>query len=114
MVHAAAPCPPEVKRRMIEWWGDSIMEYYAATEGGGTIVTAEEWLEKPGTVGKAWPGAEIRIFDDDGNQLAGRRDRHRLHGAGPGRTSSTRATRRRPRPTASRRRRAFFTVGDSG
>ena len=40
MVHAAAPCPPEIKRRMIEWWGDAILEYYAATEGGGTIITA--------------------------------------------------------------------------
>jgi len=69
MVHAAAPCPPEVKRRMIEWWGDSIMEYYAATEGGGTIVTAKEWLERPGTVGRAWAGAEIRIYDDAGQRL---------------------------------------------
>ena len=69
MVHAAAPCPPDVKRKMIEWWGDSIMEYYAATEGGGTIVTAKEWLERPGTVGKAWTGAEIRIYDDEGKQL---------------------------------------------
>jgi long-chain acyl-CoA synthetase len=69
MVHAAAPCPPEVKRRMIECWGDAIMEYYAATEGGGTIVTAKEWLERPGTVGKAWPGAEIRIYDDENKQL---------------------------------------------
>jgi long-chain acyl-CoA synthetase len=69
MVHAAAPCPPDVKRRMIEWWGDSIMEYYAATEGGGSIVTAQEWLKKPGTVGVAWPGSELRIYDDEGNVL---------------------------------------------
>jgi long-chain acyl-CoA synthetase len=69
MVHAAAPCPPEVKRRMIEWWGDAVMEYYAATEGGGTIVTAKEWLERPGTVGKAWAGSEVRIYDDEGNRL---------------------------------------------
>ncbi|MGI8663612.1 MAG: acyl-CoA synthetase [Acidimicrobiales bacterium] len=69
MVHAAAPCPPEVKRRMIDWWGDAIMEYYAATEGGGTIVTAKEWLERPGTVGKAWTGAEIRIYDEDARRL---------------------------------------------
>ena len=41
-------------------------EYYAASEGGGTLVTAEEWLEKPGTVGKPWPISEIAIFDDDG------------------------------------------------
>ena len=69
MVHAAAPCPPDVKRQMIEWWGNSIMEYYAATEGGGTIITAEEWLEKPGSVGKAWAGADVRIYDDEGNRL---------------------------------------------
>jgi long-chain acyl-CoA synthetase len=69
MVHAAAPCPVDVKKRMIEWWGPAICEYYAATEGGGTLVGAEEWLKKPGTVGRAWAGAEIRIYDDAGNQL---------------------------------------------
>jgi long-chain acyl-CoA synthetase len=66
MIHAAAPCPPDVKRRMIEWWGNSIYEYYAATEGGGTIVSPEEWMQRPGTVGKAWPTAEVRILDDEG------------------------------------------------
>jgi long-chain acyl-CoA synthetase len=69
MVHAAAPCPPDVKRRMIQWWGPVIDEYYAASEGGGTIVRADEWLEHPGTVGRAWPNAEIVILDDDGNEL---------------------------------------------
>jgi len=69
MVHAAAPCPPDVKRRMIEWWGDAIMEYYAATEGGGTIITAQEWLKKPGSVGVAWPGSEIRIYDEDNSTV---------------------------------------------
>jgi long-chain acyl-CoA synthetase len=69
MVHAAAPCPPEIKRQMIEWWGDAIMEYYAATEGGGSIITAQEWLTKPGSVGEAWPGAELRILDDDMNEV---------------------------------------------
>ena len=69
MIHAAAPCPPDIKRKMIDWWGLSIYEYYAATEGGGTIVTPEEWLKKPGTVGKAWPNAEVRIYDDEGNQM---------------------------------------------
>jgi long-chain acyl-CoA synthetase len=69
MVHAAAPCPPDVKRQMIEWWGPVIDEYYAASEGGGTIVFANEWLERPGTVGKAWAISEIVILDDDGNEL---------------------------------------------
>jgi len=69
MVHAAAPCPPDVKRRMLDWWGDSIFEYYAATEGGGTLVTPQEWRKFPGTVGKAWPGADIKIYDDEGKEL---------------------------------------------
>lgn len=69
MVHAAAPCPPDVKRQMIEWWGPVIDEYYAASEGGGTLVFAPEWLEHPGTVGRAWPISEIVILDDDDNEL---------------------------------------------
>ena len=69
MIHAAAPCPVDVKYKMIEWWGNAIDEYYAASEGGGTLVTAAEWLEKPGTVGKAWPISEIAIFDDDDNRV---------------------------------------------
>jgi long-chain acyl-CoA synthetase len=64
MVHAAAPCPPDIKRAMIGWWGDAVVEYYAATEGGGTLITAAEWLEKPGSVGKAWPSFDVRIHDD--------------------------------------------------
>jgi len=69
MVHAAAPCPPDIKRQMIEWWGPVIDEYYAASEGGGTIVFAEEWLEHPGTVGRAWPISEIVILGDDDQEL---------------------------------------------
>ncbi|WP_426571968.1 acyl-CoA synthetase [Aquihabitans sp. McL0605] len=69
MIHGAAPCPQEVKRTMIEWWGDTIQEYYAATEGGGTVIGAKEWMAKPGSVGLPWPGSEIRIYDDEGNQL---------------------------------------------
>ncbi|HXM55613.1 MAG TPA: acyl-CoA synthetase [Candidatus Dormibacteraeota bacterium] len=66
VIHAAAPCPIDVKRRMLAWWGPVIYEYYAATEGGGTMVTPQEWLERPGTVGRPWPGYEVRIANDDG------------------------------------------------
>ena len=69
MVHAAAPCPPDIKRAMIEWWGDAIWEYYAATEGGGTTISAAEWLKKPGSVGTAWAGGDVKILDDDHNEL---------------------------------------------
>jgi long-chain acyl-CoA synthetase len=68
--HGAAPCPVDVKRRMIEWWGPVIMEYYGGTETGiGTFHTAEEALRKPGTVGKPLPCATVRIYDETGNPL---------------------------------------------
>jgi long-chain acyl-CoA synthetase len=69
MIHGAAPCPHEVKRRMLEWWGPVVTEYYAATEGGGTAITAQEWLDKPGSVGKAWPGSVVTVLDDDGEPV---------------------------------------------
>ncbi|PKV90532.1 long-chain acyl-CoA synthetase [Amycolatopsis echigonensis] len=69
MIHGAAPCPIEVKRQMLEWWGPVVTEYYAATEGGGTVISGEDWLRKPGSVGLPWPGSTIRILDDDGNEV---------------------------------------------
>ncbi len=69
MIHSAAPCPIPTKHRMLEWWGPVIWEYYAATEGGGTTASPQSWLSKPGTVGNAWPGSEVVILDDEGNQL---------------------------------------------
>lgn len=82
-VHAAAPCPVDVKRQMIEWWGPVIYEYYSATEGAGfTAVSPQEWLAKPGTVGKSLLG-EIRVLDDEGNRLPpGREGRIFFHGGG--------------------------------
>ncbi len=65
--HGAAPCPPEVKRRMIDWWGGVINEYYGSTEGSiVTTATAQEWTERPGTVGKPTALVEVRIVTDDG------------------------------------------------
>ncbi len=64
--HAGAPCPIDVKRRMIEWFGPIITEAYSSTEGAGTTVSSEEWLRKPGTVGRPSPGVEIKIYDDEG------------------------------------------------
>jgi long-chain acyl-CoA synthetase len=69
MIHSAAPCPQEVKRRMLEWWGPVVVEYYAATEGGGTSITAQEWLLRPGSVGLPWLGSQIRVLDDDGHDV---------------------------------------------
>ena len=68
-IHAAAPCPVPVKRAMIDWWGPVIYEYYAGTEGNGfTFVTSPEWLEKPGTVGRALTGI-IRVCDENGDEV---------------------------------------------
>jgi long-chain acyl-CoA synthetase len=70
MIHGAAPCPAEVKRQMLAWWGPVVTEYYAATEGGGTTITAAEWLERPGSVGTPWPGSVVKILDDDGHDVS--------------------------------------------
>lgn len=68
-VHAAAPCPPEVKDVMIDWWGPVLVEYYGATEQHGTtIITTDEWRTKRGSVGKAAMGT-LHICDDDGVEL---------------------------------------------
>ncbi|HEX4248390.1 MAG TPA: acyl-CoA synthetase [Pseudonocardia sp.] len=68
-IHAAAPCPVEVKRKMIDWWGPVLVEYYAGTEGHGmTMINSAQWLEKPGSVGKAVVGV-LRICADDGTEV---------------------------------------------
>jgi long-chain acyl-CoA synthetase len=68
-IHAAAPCPPDVRRRMIEWWGPVWYEYYGGSEGiGMTAIDSPLWLKKPGSVGQPVLG-EIHIKDDQGNQL---------------------------------------------
>lgn len=70
VVHAAAPCSPATKRAMIDWWGPIVHEYYGSTEVGPvTFITAEEWLAHSGSVGQRMEGAEVRILDDDGNEL---------------------------------------------
>jgi long-chain acyl-CoA synthetase len=69
VVHGGAPCPPEVKRRMLSWWGPVFWEAYGATETQGTIVSSEEWLRRPGTVGRAIAGSRLAILDDSGREL---------------------------------------------
>ena len=65
--HGAAPCPPEVKRAMIEWLGPVLSEYYAGSEGGaGFTVQSAEWLTKPGTVGRRPSPDAAKILDDAG------------------------------------------------
>jgi long-chain acyl-CoA synthetase len=111
IVHSAAPCPVEIKRQMIEWWGPILIDSYGAAEGGGTFVTSQEWLRYPGTVGRAIPGSQIKILDDEGRELP------------PGQVGTIYMTRysgdrfeylRDPEKTRSCYRGDFFTAGDVG
>ena len=110
LIHAAAPCPVPLKRAMLEWWGPRIYEYYAATEGGGTLATPQEWLERPGTVGRPWPLSEVRVVDDGGRDCP------------PGEPGTVYlktgerdfAYKGDPAKTAANRIPGFFTVGDVG
>ena len=67
VVHAGAPCPVDTKQAMIKWWGPVLIEFYGSTETGmATIVGSEEWLTRPGTVGRVRKGYDIRIIGEDG------------------------------------------------
>ncbi len=70
VIHGAAPCPVSVKRRLIEWLGPVVVEYYAATEGLGTLVDSKTWLEHPGTVGRPMTPGLVKVADHDGHDLA--------------------------------------------
>jgi long-chain acyl-CoA synthetase len=70
VIHAGAACPVDVKRRILDWLGPVVFEYYSSTEGGGTAIGPLDWLEHPGSVGKPWEGADVKILDDDGRRLA--------------------------------------------
>jgi long-chain acyl-CoA synthetase len=69
VLHGGEPCPRPLKQAMIDWWGPIFVEYYGMTEGGMTIVSCQEWLERPGTVGRSTRGIPILILDPDGNRL---------------------------------------------
>jgi long-chain acyl-CoA synthetase len=69
IIHGAAPCPVPVKQRIIEWLGPVVVEYYAATEGLGTLVDSKTWLEHPGTVGRPMAPGMVKVADEDGNEL---------------------------------------------
>lgn len=70
VMHGAAPCPPDIKRQMIAWWGPVIWEHYGNTEAGAlTLCNSEEWLAHPGTVGKVLPDCELRLLGEDGREV---------------------------------------------
>jgi acyl-CoA synthetase (AMP-forming)/AMP-acid ligase II len=68
-VHSAAPCPKNIKRQMLDWWGPVVHEYYGASEGGAiTYISPHEWLQRPGSVGRAIVGV-VHVVDELGNEL---------------------------------------------
>ena len=111
VVHAAAPCPVDLKREFMDFVGaDKVWEYYGASEGGGTVISPQEWISHPGSVGRPFPGNEFVILDDDGNPLP-------PGGAGtvwvkP--AASSFEYHNDPAKTAEAHRDGFFTVGDAG
>jgi long-chain acyl-CoA synthetase len=69
--HGAAPCPRPVKEQMLQWWGPVVWEYYGGTEGGFlTLISGEDWLRKPGSIGTATAMAELVVLDDRGRECA--------------------------------------------
>ena len=109
VIHAAAPCPVDLKWRLFEWLGPVVYEFYGASEGGGTIAKPHDWLTHPGTVGTPWPGADVKVLDDDGNE------------APPGTVGTVYLKlmgeftyKGDPDKTAANRRGDYFTVGDMG
>ena len=69
VLHGAAPCPPMVKQATIDWLGPILYEYYAGTEGGGTLIDSHEWLKRPGSIGRPAAGCRVEVHDDAGNRL---------------------------------------------
>jgi long-chain acyl-CoA synthetase len=113
-IHAAAPCPVEIKRRMIDWWGPILFEYYGSTEGvGATAITSAEWLAKPGSVGKSSLGP-IHICAEDGTELPAGESGTIYFEAMPGRTihylNDPEKTKRAQHPKHTN----WLTVGDIG
>jgi len=110
VIHGAAPCSIDTKRRMLDWFGPILWEMFAGTEGSGTIVSPQEWMAKPGTVGHTAPG-QVRILDEQGIELpAGEAGGVYLQNPGASRFEYFKD----PEKTAAVQREGYFTAGDIG
>ena len=111
VLHGAAPCPVETKRRIVEWFGPVVWEYFAATEGAGASISSEEWLRRPGSVGLPPSPGHVLVVDDHGRPC-------------PAGTAGELRVRRDPASdfeyfgdpakTEAARRGDYFTIGDIG
>jgi long-chain acyl-CoA synthetase len=111
LIHGAAPCPVPVKHQVMEWFGPVVWEYYAATEGAGSIVDPQTWLSRPGTVGKPMTEGQVIVADEDGRPLpAGEVGLVFLHSPAETRFSYYKDDLK----TAEAFRGDYFTLGDVG
>jgi acyl-CoA synthetase (AMP-forming)/AMP-acid ligase II len=113
-VHAAAPCPAPVKQAMIDWWGPIVVEYYAGTEGGGTLIHSAEWLEHRGSVGRHWAGGTIHILDEDDEEITEPRSAGAIYFEAPQDASRRFRYHKDDEKTAGVYRGNLFTLGDVG
>src|ERR1700738_1211321 len=112
VVHAAAPCPADVKRAMIQWWGPVVYEYYGSTESSAlTFAKSEDALNKPGTVGKILDGVELRFLSDNGDPLP-QGQIGEIYSRVPGNPDFT--YHNKPEKRAEIERDGFITSGDVG
>jgi long-chain acyl-CoA synthetase len=111
VAHSAAPCPMDIKRQMLDWWGPVIWETYGGMEGAATIAKPHRWLEKPGTVGRPVRGMRVMILADDGSELPAGEVGHVFMESLDGATFEYRGE---PELTESVHRGRAFTLGDVG
>jgi long-chain acyl-CoA synthetase len=112
VIHAGAPCPVPIKKQMLDWFGPIIWEYLGSTEGSVSRVSPQEWLARPGTVGRPLPGLTVKIIADDGAEApAG--EPGTIYFGYPGRTP-TFEYHHDPAKTAASRRGDLVTAGDYG
>ena len=113
VIHGAAPCPPDIKKAMIDWIGPIIHEYYAGSEGGaGFLIDSHEWLAKPGTVGRLPAPDAVRLLDDEGREICERNRSGTIYF----KVSAIAPFEyfKDPAKTAAAHRDGYFTLGDVG
>jgi long-chain acyl-CoA synthetase len=113
-VHAAAPCPIPLKEAMIDWWGDKIFEYYAGTEGGGTLIRSGEWLSHKGSVGRHWAGGKVLVLDEEGNEVTEPRVEGAIYFEAPASATERFSYYKDDSKTAGSYRGDLYTLGDIG
>ena len=113
-IHAAAPCPIPLKQAMIEWWGDSIVEYYGGTEGGGTLIRAKDWLTHKGSVGRHWTNGRVHILDEEGREVEEPRREGAIYFEAPSEPAVRFKYHKDEDKTAKTYRGDLFSIGDIG